>query len=241
MVWVDKHLCVTPAVLLFVDSTDLIGPFKPLSFDCKNYLLLSPLLPLPGLCNLSWYSFDCSYYSYHWCPHETKTVDNSQWTELGLIESWWLNSLIQMPSKHHTPLESASGQLICAFVPLKREVPTTITCCFYLVALVVILGANSLGRLQNPYKYLNKSTVTAVKTVQINIVLNVVQVWLNCLMNTQKQLFKLPIKIFALQKCNYCNINCWQQHILLNCYVLMLFLQVLLMMPVICIIQYILI
>jgi len=61
-----------------------------------------------------------------------------------------------------------------------------------------------------------KSAVNAVKTVKTNTVLNMVEVWLNCLMNTQRQLFKLPIKIFALLKCNYYSISRWQQHGLLN-------------------------
>lgn len=89
----------------------------------KLPVLLSPLLPLPVLCNASWYSSDCSW-RHHWCPHET-AVDNSQWAVQGLVVL--ITSLIQVSGKQHTSLESVSGWQMCASIPLRRKSAATIT------------------------------------------------------------------------------------------------------------------
>jgi len=49
--------------------------------------------------------------------------------------------LIPAPGKEHTSPESVPGRQTGASVPLRRESPTTITHCLFLVVLAVIQGA----------------------------------------------------------------------------------------------------
>jgi len=48
-----------------------------------------------------------------------------------------VTSLLRAPSKQHISLQTVSGWHMGAWVPLRRESPTTITCHLFLVALVV--------------------------------------------------------------------------------------------------------
>ena len=58
-------------------------------------------------------------------------------------------SLIGAPGKQHISLESVSSQQMGASVPLRRESPTTITRHLFLVALVVIRGADRAALLNS--------------------------------------------------------------------------------------------
>lgn len=50
--------------------------------------------------------------------------------------------LVQTPGKEYSSLESLSGQWMGTSVPLRRELPATITHCLFLVVLIVIWGVD---------------------------------------------------------------------------------------------------
>ena len=65
------------------------------------------------------------------------------------LDSLLVTSLIWAPRKQHASLDSASGRQMGASVPLRRESPTTITHRLFLVALVVIWGADRAALLSS--------------------------------------------------------------------------------------------
>jgi len=60
------------------------------------------------------------------------------------LDSLSVTSLTQVPGKRDTSRDSVSSQQMGASVWLRRELPTAVTHCLFLVALVIIRGADRM-------------------------------------------------------------------------------------------------
>ena len=60
-----------------------------------------------------------------------------------------MTSLVRVPSKQHASLDGVSGQQMGASIPLGRKSPAAIICHLFLVALVVIQGADQAAPLSS--------------------------------------------------------------------------------------------